>query len=959
MLQESSTILCSTKNPWTGESVYQRCCVDLSIHSELSQGSYGTVYAALCSGRLYIAKAVNPFTAEKSNKKFLREVNILSFLNHSNIIEFLGVHYHQNIPLLVMEKMWLKLSEWLQVNPSSSFHSLHRKVQILTDVANGLKYLHSQNVIHHNLTASNVLLHRNCKAKISDFGMANRIGKNMTQLPDNTFYMPPEVFAHNPVYTEKMDIFSFGCVVIHTIAHEVPAVNTTSCCSEIDKRYKYLRHLSQVHFSIIIACLQGNLSCRPSAKQMYHLLKANFKLPPTLLLKECVSELSGEQGGESHSIMYLAFCSKQLRGNITCAFFLPRKITSQNLLDHRMCFFHTETNQHKALDTWWVILWIRLNKSRSGIFDKVFIALNELIGFPLHDHGIIHCDWLVDSKTNMLWIKTNDSDIDSLSVLHNMIQETKPLLPCKFIPYSYLYGLLCHITNCTTNLHKTISSIEASTEEETYISSTATSKVAKETTKENDNSQLVIGLNNTYILQTTSKNALEAMEENNNSKLMLCLNTLDMAQNVNEIATEEAVSEETITLSPKVCISLPNLQRCDDFSQFQESDNCEKIFKLAAIKLESPIICLKYVSDELKMWLFIKVGIDIKTACLSVKHHSFTDLILHLDVDNSELPFATLYETIFTPIIEQFNFLGINILNRCIIVPQDLMHLVPYYALLNVKNGELLGDKCELSIIPSISFLQEMNRSKARSNVIIVPDVKGSFLIVGDPTISSFESMPYAVREAKFIANMLGTDPVLNEEATKETVVYQMKSAKIIHLAVHGPDSLAFSKPKGLGGMYMANQGWKLYPNEIEMLNISADLVVLSSCGSERSQKDMVDAFISAGANCVISSLWKVGDKSTYIFMQFFYQLLISGLPSLQAFQRTMQFVRCLQEYNYFVNWGGFCHIGKTIKIQYNFNAKFPITELLGEVSNFPRPNLDDIKSSVLGASDVQICNTT
>lgn len=83
----------------------------------------------------------------------------------------------------------------------------------------------------------------------------------------------------------------------------------------------------------------------------------------------------------------------------------------------------------------------------------------------------------------------------------------------------------------------------------------------------------------------------------------------------------------------------------------------------------------------------------------------------------------------------------------------------------------------------------------------------------------------------------------------------------------------------------------------------------------------MVDAFISAGANCVISLLWKVGDKSTYIFMQFFYQLLINGLPSLEAFQRTMQFVRSLVEYDYFANWGGFRHIGKTIQLHYNANA--------------------------------------
>ena len=681
---------------------------------------------------------------------------------------------------------------------------------------------------------------------------------------------------------------------------------------------------------------------RLSTKLLYHLLNAYFKLPLTSLLKDYVSELSGEKGEESHIIMYLAVCNKQLHHNKMCAFLIPKEINSQNLHNLIICFF--DINDHKGLENWWVILWIHLNNRNSNFLTKYFIAsdlMNRLIYF--HPRFKIMKGDLLERQSQ--------------------IQERKSPLPCILMPNPFQYSLLYQTINCATNLYNNISIVKASTEEEiaenicTYLPSAATSKVGKEMPKENDKSQLVICLNSTFTPPTiTSKIVVETTEESDeNSQPMLSYNTLDLAQNVTEVITEEAVSEETIAWSPNVCISLPNLQRCD-FLQFLESNTCEKIFKLAAIKLESPIICLTYVSDELKKWLFVKIGTDINKTYLSVKHCSFTDLLYHLDLDNSELPFATLYEIIITPIIKRLNYLGINRLNRCIIVPQDLMHLVPYYALLDVENGELFGDKCQLSIMPSISFLQEMNRSKARSNIVTVPDVEGSFLIVGNPTNSSFEPLPDAEREATFIANLLGTDPILHEEATKGIVLYKMKSAKIIHLAVHGPDYLAFSKPEG--DMCMAYQGWKLYPCEVETLDILADLVVLSSCGSEKSQKDMVDAFISAGANCVISSLWGVGDESAYIFMQFFYQLWINGLPSWQAFQRTMQFVRSLVEYDYFANWGGFRHIGKTIQLHYNANAKFPITKLLGEVSKFPRPHVDDIKS-VLAANNVQVCSTT
>lgn len=292
-LQKLPTVLCTIQNPWKNELLYQKCCIaELSNYRKLGQRSFDV----FCNGKPCVAKAVHP---EKSNKEFLKEINILSFLDHPNIIKFVGVHYYRNMPLLVMERMWVNLSTWLETNPSSSHRN---KIDLLTDVVKGLKYLHLQNVVHCNLNANNILVHRNSKAKISDFRMADKIGKNITQLPTNPFYMPPEVCASNTVYTEKSDIFSFGCVVIHTITHELPVVDI-NFCSEIDKRYKYLdkiKSCSTQIYSIVIACLQDDPSCRPSAKKLYYLFKGHFKLS-SILLKDCVSETFSEK---SYSVMH-------------------------------------------------------------------------------------------------------------------------------------------------------------------------------------------------------------------------------------------------------------------------------------------------------------------------------------------------------------------------------------------------------------------------------------------------------------------------------------------------------------------------------------------------------------------------------------------------------------------------------------------------------------------------------
>ena len=62
-------------------------------------------------------------------------------------------------------------------------------------------------------------------------------------------------------------------------------------------------------------------------------------------------------------------------------------------------------------------------------------------------------------------------------------------------------------------------------------------------------------------------------------------------------------------------------------------------------------------------------------------------------------------------------------------------------------------------------------------------------------------------------------------------------------------------------------------------------------------------AFLSTGAHSVLVSLWRVPDESANIFMQFFYQFLVNGLPSLQALQRSMQCLRCFAKYSHYVHW--------------------------------------------------------
>ena len=161
---------------------------------------------------------------------------------------------------------------------------------------------------------------------------------------------------------------------------------------------------------------------------------------------------------------------------------------------------------------------------------------------------------------------------------------------------------------------------------------------------------------------------------------------------------------------------------------------------------------------------------------------------------------------------------------------------------------------------------------------------------VGIPPKQLYQ-LPGAEKEARKIAKILNTKALTGKQATKETILKRIPSAKIIHLATHGllddfgervPGALALTpNTKVIGSK--TNEGL-LTATEIINLNINADLVVLSACDTGRGKitSDGViglsRALITAGTPSVIVSLWSVPDAPTAELMTEFYrQLKLTG----------------------------------------------------------------------------------
>lgn len=214
---------------------------------------------------------------------FARECIQHSKLHHPNIVQCYGVHTPQGskLPMLVMEHMHLSLSHCLE---RYSDIPSNVKYCILRGVSLGLQYLHSHKppIVHRDLTANNVLLTQDMRAKIADFGVSRIIDGNkrlctLTQAPGTQIYMSPESLVPSPKYDQQLDIFSFGVLIIHVMLQDFPLpecgptkLDETDrskliAISEVARRAKLLKRMGKEPVLRILAekCLSNDPKQRP------------------------------------------------------------------------------------------------------------------------------------------------------------------------------------------------------------------------------------------------------------------------------------------------------------------------------------------------------------------------------------------------------------------------------------------------------------------------------------------------------------------------------------------------------------------------------------------------------------------------------------------------------------------------------------------------------------------------
>ena len=203
----------------------------LEVLECLGHGGMGVVYKAR-QPRLNRLVALKILTRDKEQDeqfavRFAREAQALARLNHPNIVTVHDFGEAGGHCYLVMEYVdGMNLRQLLAAGKMKPEQAL----KIVPKICEALQYAHEQGVIHRDIKPENILLDKQGRVKIADFGIAKMVGAGAAQpaltgakdVVGTPHYMAPEQIEKPATVNHRADIYSLGVVFYEMLTGELP-----------------------------------------------------------------------------------------------------------------------------------------------------------------------------------------------------------------------------------------------------------------------------------------------------------------------------------------------------------------------------------------------------------------------------------------------------------------------------------------------------------------------------------------------------------------------------------------------------------------------------------------------------------------------------------------------------------------------------------------------------------------
>ncbi|XP_017086985.2 LIM domain kinase 1 isoform X1 [Drosophila bipectinata] len=311
---------------------------DLVIGEKLGEGFFGKVFKVTHrqSGEVMVLKELHR-ADEEAQRTFIKEVAVLRLLDHRHVLKFIGVLYKDRKLHMVTEYVAGGCLKEL-IHDSRQILSWPQRVCLARDIACGMSYLHSMNIIHRDLNSMNCLVREDRSVIVADFGLARSVDapripgasgasgpgtpggygsatnsdaavspggtlrrsksrqrRQRYTVVGNPYWMAPEMMK-GLKYDEKVDVFSFGIILCEIIGRveadpDFMPRNSDFSLNQQEFREKFCAQCPEAFVKVAFVCCDLNPDMRPCFETLHtwlhglaeHLTVERQRPPETLL----------------------------------------------------------------------------------------------------------------------------------------------------------------------------------------------------------------------------------------------------------------------------------------------------------------------------------------------------------------------------------------------------------------------------------------------------------------------------------------------------------------------------------------------------------------------------------------------------------------------------------------------------------------------------------------------------